>query len=96
VRREGTKPASPDGREHVAAQQPAQALAALTDEEKTLLDLLVASGAAKTAAQLSTASGLPKETVIVAVDGLRSRGLVTRLNTVVESYRAAFPGLEVR
>jgi hypothetical protein len=80
----------------VAAQQAEQTLPLLTDEERALLDILVASATAKTAARLSAASGLSKEAVVGALDTLRAKGLVTSFNTVVASYGARFPGLEVR
>ncbi len=96
MHRENTKPASASGREQVAAQQAEQTLPLLTDEERALLDILVASATATTATQLSACSGLSKEAVVGALDALREKGLVTRFNTVVESYGALFPGLEVR
>jgi predicted transcriptional regulator len=69
--------------------------AVLSDEERKLLDLLVSCGAARTPAQLSAGCGLEREQVAQALDSLRAKGLVTRLNTVVESYTARFPGVEV-
>lgn len=67
----------------------------ISDEEKQVLDLLVSCGAARTPAQLSSACGLGREHVAQALDGLRAKGLINPLNTVVESYTARFPGIEV-
>jgi predicted transcriptional regulator len=97
VPQEETKPASAQAAEHAANQQRvAQALPALTDQERAVLDLLMASTAARTAAQLSVASGLSRDQVANAIESLRVQGLVTRFNTVIESYGARFPGLELR
>ena len=95
--REDTKRAPANGPEQVTAQQQAaQTLSALTDHERLVLDVLVTSEAARTAAQLSTASGLSREQVAIALESLRVKGLVTQFNTVIESYGARFPGLELR
>jgi hypothetical protein len=69
--------------------------AVLSDEEKKVLDLLVSCGAARTPAQLAAGCGLEREQAAQALDGLRAKGLVTPLNTLVESYIARFPGIEV-
>ncbi len=79
-----------------AQEQAAQSLSALTDQERLVLDVLVTSAAARTAAQLSAASGLSREQVAIALDSLRVQGLVTQFNTLIESYGARFPGLELR
>ena len=44
---------------------------------------------------LGSRAGATAEELRVALEGLRARGLVSRLNTVVESYAARFPGLRV-
>ena len=82
--------------EPAAQQQAAQSPSALTYQERLVLDVLVTSQAARTAAQLSAASGLTREQVATALDSLRVQGLVTQFNTVIESYGARFPGLELR
>jgi len=64
-------------------------------DEKAVLEILVACGAGRTMAQLSANSGLERDAVAVALDGLRAKGLVTRFNTLVESYAARFPGIQV-
>ncbi len=100
--REDTQPApanAPDqatAQEQAAQRQAAQSLSALTDQERLVLDVLVTSQAARTAAQLSAASGLSREQVVIALESLRVKGLVTQFNTVIESYGALFPGLELR
>jgi uncharacterized membrane protein len=68
---------------------------ALTADEKSVLDILIAGGTSRTSAQLSATSGLPRAQVAVALESLRQRGLVTRFNTLVESYAVRFPGVEV-
>ena len=67
----------------------------LAADERAVLDVLVACGEARTAAQLVGSCGLPRDQVAKALAELRTRGLVTRFNTLVESYAARFPGLEV-
>lgn len=44
---------------------------------------------------LRARTSLPTDVLASALDSLRRRGLVSRLNTVVESYAARFPGLRV-
>jgi hypothetical protein len=106
VPREDTRPASASGPEQKTAQpqaapqqsvpqQGAPDLSALTDQERAVLEILVASATARTAAQLSAASGLPREQVASALESLRVKGVVTLLNTVIESYGARFPGLDL-
>jgi hypothetical protein len=68
---------------------------AITADEKTVLEILVAGGTAKSMAQLALSSGLGREGVAGVLEGLRAKGLVTRVNTLVESYAARFPGIEV-
>jgi hypothetical protein len=67
----------------------------LAADERTVLDILVGCGEARTAAQLVGSCGLPRDQVAQALADLRTKGLVTRFNTLVESYAARFPGLEV-
>jgi FixJ family two-component response regulator len=97
VPREDTRSASANGPEQATAQErAAQILSALTDQERAVLDVLVISTAARTVVQLSAASGLSRDQVADAIGSLRGKGLVTQLNTVIESYGARFPGLELR
>ncbi len=44
---------------------------------------------------LRARTGLGSEELHGILDALRSKGLATRLNTVVESYSSRFPGLRV-
>jgi hypothetical protein len=67
----------------------------LTDEEKTVLDLLVTCRTARTVAQVCAGARVSREQATAALDSLRAKGLVTRFNTLVESYAARFPGVEV-
>ena len=94
---EDTRPAPANGPEQATSQQHApQVLSTLTDQERTLLHILVVSATARTASQLSAASGLSRDQVASTLESLRVQGLVTRYNTVIESYGALFPGLELR
>jgi hypothetical protein len=68
---------------------------ALTVEERSVLETLVACGTARTIAQLCAGAGLSRGQVASSVESLRSKGLVTRFNTLVESYAARFPGIQV-
>jgi DNA-binding MarR family transcriptional regulator len=66
----------------------------LTADEQAVLDVL-GHDSARTVAQLCAGCGLSRERVVPALDGLRAKGLVTRHNTLVESYAARFPGMAV-
>jgi DNA-binding MarR family transcriptional regulator len=80
------------GAESASASESAADLSA---DEKSILEVLVSCGSARTIAQLCATSGMDREQVTPVVEGLRAKGLVTRFNTLVESYGARFPGLEV-
>jgi DNA-binding MarR family transcriptional regulator len=67
----------------------------LTADEQAVLRVLVSHDSARTVAQLCAGCGLSRERVVPALDGLRGKGLVTRHNTLVESYAARFPGMAV-
>ena len=67
----------------------------LTEQEKSVLDFLVECKTPKTAAQICAGVKLDREEVVSTLDSLRKKGLVTRFNTLVESYAARFPGVEV-
>jgi predicted transcriptional regulator len=68
---------------------------ALSADEKMVLQALVSCGGARTIAQLCASCGMDREQVAPVVESLRAKGLVTRFNTLVESYGARFPGVEV-
>jgi DNA-binding MarR family transcriptional regulator len=96
VPRKDTKRGADIGGERAAASQPAADQApVVTPEEKKVLDILLSSRTGRTVSQLSSRSGLPRDQVASALESLRAKGLVTRFNTLVESYAARFPGLEV-
>lgn len=78
-----------------AAGQAAPPQLVLNQQEKSVLDFLVACKGGKTAAQVAAGTQMDREEVVAALDSLRKRGLVTRFNTLVESYAARFPGVEV-
>jgi hypothetical protein len=65
----------------------------LTADEELLLHTIVACNPGGTAAQLVARSGLTKAQVASSLQHLRMQGLVTSLNTVVESYAAHFPAI---
>jgi len=67
----------------------------LSGQEALVLDALSSLGTGGTPAQLRARCDLSVADLAVALEGLRAKGLVTRLNTVVESYAARFPGLKV-
>ncbi len=69
--------------------------AALSTDEELVLRALLACEIGGTPAQLTARSGLTREQVANALQDLRAKGLVTCLNTVVESYAARFPGIRV-
>jgi hypothetical protein len=96
VSREDVRRGAGVGNERAAAQPAAPEIPlALTDEEKTVLETLVACKAARTVAQLCASSGLDRGQVTGTLESLRAKGLATRFNTLVESYAARFPGIEV-
>lgn len=71
------------------------ALAALGEDELVVLNVLAAYPTGVTLGQLRSRSGLEETSLHSALDGLLAKGLVVRLNTVVESYRPRFPGVRV-
>ena len=84
------------GDQHAGGQGPdAVPPVVLAADERAVLDILVACSEARTAAQLAGSCGLPRDQVAQALADLRAKGLATRFNTLVESYAARFPGLEV-
>ena len=84
------------GDEQTAVRPPAPEIPlALTAEEKSVLETLVVCRAARTVAQLCASSGLDRGQVTGTLESLRTKGLVTQFNTLVESYAARFPGVEV-
>ena len=94
--RKDAKRAADIGDERATASPPAadEALT-VTPEEKKVIDILLSSKTSRTVAQLVSRSGLSRDQVAIAVESLRTKGLVTQFNTLVESYAARFPGLEV-
>jgi hypothetical protein len=68
---------------------------ALSADERAVLEVLVDCGTSRTEAQIAAKCGLPRENVAGGLEALRAKGLVSRFNTLVESYAARFPGVEV-
>lgn len=85
----------PARREEVSLPQTAGDGPSLTEQEATVLDALSSFRTGGTPAQLRARCGLSIVDLGAALEGLRAKGLVTRLNTVVESYAARFPGVKV-
>ena len=70
-------------------------LSELTQDESVVLEALSASPAGATMGRLRSGCDLSEERLASGLDGLRRKGLVVQLNTVVESYSCRFPGLRV-
>ncbi len=92
--RKDSPPGTGIGQGPAAAIQPGEA-PPLSDHEKVILEILVSCKTSRTQAQLSSASGLGRGVVVGALESLREKGLVIGFNTLVESYAARFPGIEV-
>ncbi len=67
----------------------------LSADERAVLEILVDCGTSRTEAQIAAMCGLPRASVAGGLETLRAKGLVSRVNTLVESYAARFPGVEV-
>jgi hypothetical protein len=70
-------------------------LPVLSESEADVLRVLSGQGRRMTVGQLETFTGYTREELGMALGGLRAKGLVTQLNTVVESFTCRFPGLRV-
>ncbi len=71
-------------------------LGRLTDDEALVLDALASHPTGATLGKLRTSCPLSEESLVSCLEVLRRKGLVSRLNTVVESYSCRFPGVRVR
>ena len=67
----------------------------LSADERAVLEVLVGCETSRTEAQIAAKCGLPRENVAGGLETLRAKGLVSRFNTLIESYAARFPGVEV-
>jgi hypothetical protein len=67
---------------------------AFSSIERLVLDTL-GEAASMTTGQLRVQTGLTPAELASALDSLRTKGVVARLNTVVESYRSRFPGVSL-
>lgn len=67
----------------------------LSSQESTVLEALSAHGECLTIGALRARTGYRSEDLRTILAGLHDKGLVARLNTVVESYAPRFPGLRV-
>ena len=70
-------------------------LGQLSEDEQVVLDIVAGCPTGATLGKLRVRCALPEERLIGCLDGLRRKGLVVRLNTVVESYSCRFPGVRV-
>ena len=73
---------------------PIEGPSALSPTERRVLDAL-GEASAMTAGELRRRTGLTTAELGPALESLRAKGVVARLNTVVESYRARFPGVSL-
>ncbi|NLG67113.1 MAG: hypothetical protein GX536_05300 [Actinobacteria bacterium] len=71
------------------------ALPRLSSDETVVLDALSGHLTGATLGWLRSRCGLPEERLQLCLAALRHKGLVVRLNTVVESYSCRFPGVRV-
>ncbi len=70
------------------------AMPVLTRSEAAVLAVM-SSGDRMGLSTLRARSGMSQVEVRSALDGLRAKGLIVRLHTIVESYALRFPGLDV-
>jgi len=70
-------------------------LSVLAAEEAAVLALMSQSDHCLSLGTIRSRTGLETDELRVVLESLRSKGLVVRLNTVVESYASRFPGLDV-
>ena len=75
--------------------RPVSGIPQLSSDESVVLEALSAEDRCLTMGSLRARTGMSPEDLREAVEGLRAKGLITRLNTVVESYASRFPGLRV-
>lgn len=85
---------APRGTADSSAPAPALSAAPLSPVQQRVLTAL-SEDRQLSFSVLGSRAGASAEELRVALEGLRARGLVSRLNTVVESYAARFPGLRV-
>ena len=95
VTREDAQRESGVGDERLAASLSGLDSLVLSADERAVLEVLVDCGTSRTEAQIAAVCGLPRENVAGSIETLRAKGLVSRFNTLVESYAARFPGVEV-
>lgn len=74
---------------------PVSVLPVLSDVEVEVLRVLTDQGRRLTLGQLVSCTDFSREELGMAIGGLRAKGLISSLNTVVESYSCRFPGVRV-
>lgn len=84
-----------DGPSPSAAIASSTPVETLTSAEARVLESLQTSGSALTRRQLEAQTGMSGEQLDTAVQGLREKRLVAKLNTVIPSYSFRYPGIEV-
>lgn len=67
----------------------------LGDGEAAVLALMSQGDHCLSLGTLRSRTGMSTQELRGVLDGLRAKGLVVRLDTVVESYASRFPGLDV-
>jgi hypothetical protein len=67
----------------------------LSPDEVSVLQGLKTNGSAFTFHRLQATTRLSTEHLEAALSGLREKGLVTQLNTLIPSYSYRYPGVEV-
>lgn len=89
---ENSQMAEPSPSVSIASSTPGETL---TSAEARVLESLQTSGSALTTRQLEAQTGMSGEQLDAAVQGLREKRLVAKLNTVIPSYSFRYPGIEV-
>lgn len=68
---------------------------ALDQEEAAVLALMSQGDHCLSLGTIRSRTGIATLELRVVLEGLRAKGLIVRLDTVVESYASRFPGLDV-
>ena len=74
---------------------PVHPLTVLSPTEGLVLKALSERGRRLTVGQLAARTGCSRADVDAALSGLKAKGLIACLNTVVASYSCRFPGLDM-
>lgn len=80
----------------VAADPEAEALVALSEEQRLVIDVLQTQRHGMTARQLEVKLASPRGGVQLLLDTLLERQLVARLNTLIPTYIYRYGGVDLR